>query len=82
MYLNTHLDQINEIYLVEKDLPENSMKQGIQLRSEIARRLLNEADAKVQEEMKNSVEAEFEASQRRYEHLMQAPTSDPIIRQK
>ncbi|KAI0341000.1 hypothetical protein BDW22DRAFT_1346726 [Trametopsis cervina] len=79
MYLNQNTKKINDIFTQEKDLPENTKKQGIHLRSEIARRLLKEADAETQEAIQKAIDSEFEESTRQQEHLAQAQADDPEV---
>lgn len=82
MYLNMHTEEVNTILLREKDLPENIGKKGIHLRSEIARRLLKEADKETEEAVKKAIEFEFDAAQKKHQHLLQATESDPEMQEK
>jgi hypothetical protein len=81
-YLKQHSDEVSELVAAEKDYEENKNKPTIQLCSEIARRLFNEAEEVVKVKVATAVNADFKDAKNKCQHLSKAPVMNLLVQAK
>ena len=80
--MGQNTERVNEVFQEEKLLPENSGKAQIALSTEIAKRLLSEANDQEQKAVVEMISRDFKLKCAAQTHLNEAAFSDPLVQEK